>query len=210
MRYREQTGLAADGDHSHESDADPVPPLLTLATWEDAWRDHLGHEAAGTASVPDAAAYLDLMLTRMAQDFEIPFSDFARDIRQTRGRLEDVLHDGVREETGAPCPKCDRALVKEYGRNEHFDRWNCPSRKCGTWYLDAEYRRWVSDDYRANADRLTAQDMAAQFETTAGAVRGWASQGKVRRRGKDHSGRQLYDVADVGKLAPTRERQKSA
>lgn len=208
MTYREQTGLAADGDHSHESEADPVPPLLTLATWEDCYRDHLGHDPAPLASVEEAAGYLDLVLTRIAQAADIPFDDFARDIRQTRGRLEDVLHDGERVETGAPCPKCDRALVKSYGRTEAFDRWTCPNRECGTWYLDHEYRLRVTDDYRANSDRLNAADIAAQYGVTRGSLTGWASKGLVRKRGKDQSGRQLYDVGDV--LAQREKTQKGA
>lgn len=201
MPYRDQNGQAGshrdDWDRSHESTADPVPPLLTLASWEDVWRDHLGHEEASSASITDAAGYLDQQLTLMAQVPDVPFEDFAKDVRQTRGRLEDVLRDGTRQETGAPCPKCDRHLIREYGKTEAFDRWKCPSRDCGTWYLDSEYRKFVSDDYRANSDRLTAPDMAAQYGVSQGSVRGWASNGKVRKRGKDSSGRQLYDVGDV-------------
>ena len=201
MPYRDQNGQGGahigDDDRSHESPADPVPPLLTLATWEDAYRDHLGHEQAGSATIGDAAGYLDRQLSHIAQVADVPFEDFARDVRQCRGRLEDVLHDGVRVESGAPCPKCGRSLVREWGKTEAFDRWKCPSRDCGTWYLDSEYRRFVSDDYRANSDRLTAPDMAAQYGVSQGSVRGWASLGKVRKRGKDSSGRQLYDVGDV-------------
>ena len=103
--------------------------------------------------------------------------------------------------------------MKAYGRNETFDRWKCPRRACGEWYLDHEYRKWVSDDFRANADALTAPDIEAEYEVPAGSVRGWATlrpgdeRPRVRKRGKDDSGRQLYDVADVLAM---RDRKASA
>lgn len=205
MRYREQTGAASDGDKSHESKTDPVPPLLTLATWEDCYRDHLGHDQAGTASVDAAAGYLSRQLTHIAQDSEVPFEDFARDIRQTRGRLEDVLHDGERIERGAPCPACRedgdeaRPLVQE--RNDRdvtgaSDRWVCRSDRAH-WWNEAGYRLRIGTEYRAHSDKLTAPDMAEEHEVKASSVRAWASLGKVRKRGKDANGRQLYDVVDV-------------
>lgn len=196
MTYPDQTGSRAES-HEHERKNDPVPPLVTLAGWEDIYREHLEQPTDLTATVERAAAYLDRQMHHMAATTDVPFDEFAREVRQLRTRMEDVLHDGEREETGAPCPMCDRALVKKYGRTEAFDRWVCPSRRCGEWYLDHEYRRWVSSDYRANADALTAPDIEAQYEVSAGSVRGWASKGEIRKRGKDASGRQLYDVADV-------------
>lgn len=213
MRYREQTGIGSDGDHSHESDADPVPTLLTLATWEDCWRDHLGHDTADTAEVAEVAGYLALMLTRMAQDADLPFDDFARDIRNARGRLEDVLRDGEREETGAPCPDCGRRMVKHYGKRVIDDRWRCPDRReCKAEYTEWRYRGVVDDRYLRNATALTARDMHRAHDVPEGSVRAWASEkvGKVRKRGKDANGLQLYDVADVLAMKAGRQSRESA
>lgn len=221
MRYREQTGLAADGDHSHESDADPVPPLLTLATWEDCWRDHLGHDAAEVASVEDSARYLDAMLSHMAQEGELPFDDFARDIRRLRGRLEDVLHDGIRDESGAPCPKCREsddpnppALIKKHNRKDTTgasDRWTC--RRCKSWWSEADYRLRVGTDHIEHAAELTASDMVIRTRVAAGTIRRWASKTtkriggetveippRLKACGRSDDGRKLYRVADVLEL----------
>lgn len=176
---------------------DELHPLTVVGTWEMVWRDFLEHETDERVTVEGAAGYLDRNLAYMADRGDVPFEDFARDLRRCRGHLEDVLRDGEQIEQGAPCPACDRPLIKVYGEKEIYDRWKCPNRRCGEWYLDHEYRRWVTADYRANSDRLTAPDIAAQYEIPAGTVRGWASQGKVRKRGKDSSGRQLYDVGDT-------------
>lgn len=218
MRFREQTGLAADGDHSHESESDPVPTLLTVATWEDCWRDHLGHGTTQEASVTDAVTYLDLMLSHMAQDRALPFEDFVTDIRKTRSRLEDILRDGIREETGAPCPTCRArgddnppALHKEHVKADTTgasDKWRC--KRCKSWWGEADYRLRVGKDHIEHARELTATDMVIRTRVAAGTLRRWASKTTVRRGGetievpprlkpcgRSHDGRLLYRVADV-------------
>jgi ribosomal protein L37AE/L43A len=200
-RNRAMSAMRGRVDAAYLDDCrDEQHPLWILGTWEQAWRDHLDQPTDLRATLPRLVDYLDRQLHVMAGEVEVPFDDFARDLRGCRSHLEDVLHDGIRKETGAPCPECNRPLVKRYGKTEAFDTWVCPSRRCGTWYTDHEYRTRVTDDYRANADRLTVQDMAAQYGVSQGSVRGWASQGKVHKRGKDDSGRQLYDVGDVVRL----------
>lgn len=217
MRYGDQTGARAD-DHSHERKGDPTPPLLTLATWEDCYRDHYGHEAGGQATIADAAGYLARQLSMIAQDFEVPFDDFARDIRQTRGRIEDVLHDGEQIERGAPCPACievgDEARPLEQVRIDRdtsgaSDRWVC-RRNRAHWWPEATYRLRVADEYRANADRLTAKDIEVEYRIPAGTVRRWASKvtkridgetvefpPKLKPAGRSEDGRRLYRVDDV-------------
>lgn len=138
MRWREQTGIASDGDHSHESDADPTPPLLTLATWEDAWRDHLGHETTEKASVDAAAAYLGLMLTRMAQDYDLPFEDFARDVRAVESRMRSVLHDTNRgDPANIGCFDCGHKIERRLTSKGFEDHWTCTH--CRRTYTYAEY-----------------------------------------------------------------------
>lgn len=60
-----------------------------------------------------------------------------------------------------------------------------------------QYRYAVGVAHRAHADRLTASDLMLQYGVKRGSLTGWASLGKVRRRGKSEDGRTLYDVADV-------------
>ena len=186
-------GMGSD----YGSAGDPQPPLATLASWEDDWRDVFDHGAAGKATIRGAKAYLDIHLSHAAQHHPA-FDEFAGDIRRTRGALEDVLHDGKREETGAPCPLCGKgALVKSYGASESDDRWQCRNRECRTWWTDADYRSKVAATYELHAAILTASAIARVYRIAEGTVRVWANRGKVRKRGQDQGGRQLYDVADV-------------
>lgn len=155
MTYREQTGVAADGDHSHERKSDPVPPLLTLATWEDVWRDHLGHDPAGTASVRAAAVYLGLLLTQMAQDPDVPFEDFARDIRQTRGRMQSVLHDrNLGDVANIGCFECGDRLERRLTDDGFEDVWTC--QRCRRRYTYTEYNFAL----RAHLEAATEKESA--------------------------------------------------
>lgn len=184
---------------------DEKHPLWVLGTWEQAWRDHLDHFTDDLVTLEGAVDYLDRQLAYMAGLEEPAFDRFARDVAGCLRHLEDVLHDGVREETGAPCPECGRALVKRYGDRAADDRWECRAVSCGVRYSDMDYRLRVSSAYRANADRLNAADFAAEYGVPRGSLTAWAATGRVRRRGKDESGRQLYDVADVKTVLASKE-----
>lgn len=197
-RNRAMSAILGRLDAAYLDDCrDEQHPLWVLGTWEQAWRDHLDQPTDLEATLPRLVDYLDLHLHEMSAVEEVPFDDFASDLRRCRKHLEDVLRDGDQLETGAPCPKCGRALVKSYGETVAHDRWNCPGRECRAWYTDQDYRARVTDDYRANADRLTAADLAAEYRIEPATLRKWASRGQVRKRGRDSSGRMLYDVGDT-------------
>lgn len=172
-------------------------PLWVLGTWDRLVREHLGHdEPDDQLTIAGAAAYLEQHLTRLAHDEGFAFEELARDLRDCRGHLEDVLHDGVREERGAPCPGCGRAdLVKVWGDDETADRWTCP--KCRQWWTEHDYRVRVAAVYVGVAPALTASQIHQAYRVNESTVRTWAQRGKVGRRGKDEQGRMLYDVADV-------------
>jgi hypothetical protein len=190
--------LARIGIDGKGLEVDERHPLWMLGTWEQLVRQHLDQPAPGEEkiTIPGARAYLDRVLHVLAHDDWFAFEELARDARQCRARLEDVLHAGEREERGAPCHLCGRAhLVKAYGDEPADDRWTCP--KCEQWFDEETYRSKVDGVYVQTADRLTASQIATTYRVPEGSVRAWASLGKVRRRGKDHLGRVLYDVADV-------------
>lgn len=109
-------------DHSH---ADPQPPLLVLAGWEDVWRDWLEQPTSLKARISRAVDYLDKHLTQMAQTIdpqergdqaEIPpdFAQFAHDIAGLRTRLEHALHDEREPDRGVACFECGTNLVRRH------------------------------------------------------------------------------------------------
>jgi hypothetical protein len=213
----------------HPADGDP--PQAVLAFWDDAWRHLNRHPPAPLPTISAAANYLHRHMTRMSREPRARFDDFAADMHSLRARLETVLSAGERDEKGAPCLKCRGTLIRRtedprpapprycYGhggvcrwparwdldecvrcdRGGLRDVWDCP--RCKRKYSYAEYWNAVQASYRANAPALTADDIAAQLDVAKGSIRGWASTGKVRRRGRDLAGRVLYDVADVKRAA---------
>ena len=201
---REAEGLRRgyDGDYTHqhdESDADPVPPLLVLATHEDDWRHELGHQAGPRATMWRCADYLGQHLTMMAQRHPA-FDEFAADLARMRARLEDVLGEGERDERGAPCMKCGTIQVRRcHPRHGLLDEWACP--RCRTTSTAAEYWKSVEQDYQDNATALHAEAIERRTGVPIGTIRVWVNRGKVRRRGTDERGRALYDVADVERHA---------
>jgi hypothetical protein len=189
-------------DHEHESHADPVPPLLLLATWEDDIRQTLGHRAGPKATMWRCVDYLGTHLTMVAQRHEA-FDEFAADLARCRARLEDVLSEGERDEKGAPCMDCGTLLVRRcHPRHGLQDEWQCP--RCRTSYTAAEYWNAVKRDYQDNAAALHAEAIERRTGVSIGTIRVWVHRGKVRTRGRDERGRVLYDVADVERHAQRR------
>lgn len=177
-------------------DDDGLHPLWVLGSWETLVREHYEQPSSDRIGITTARAYLDGHLTRLAHDPEFAFDELAKDVRRCRGHLEDVLHDGERDERGAPCPMCGRArVVKSYGKSADDDKWTCP--KCREWWTEDDYRAKVGGIYLGVASALTDTDMQRRTRVAAATVRQWATRGKVARRGRSPDGRQLYDVQDV-------------
>ena len=156
-------------------------------------------------NVTSAAKYLDGMLHRIANDETQDWALFARELRDCCNHLEAVVHTLRRPEQGVPCPECSNEdgagprLTKHYVEHDRTgasDWWGCVAVREHSW-PDYVYRKWVADVYLEQADRLTASQIASQYGIPAGSVRGWASLGRVDKRGKDEQGRQMYDVAQA-------------
>lgn len=197
---------------------DMLDPYSCLATYEDGIRFCLGHDQERPVSptLSEAASYLDWSLTDLARDPEYLrlMEELAADSRRLLAYLEGVLRDSRTPERGAPCPTCSDAtsddedrhaprLVKRYAEHDKTgasDRWVCPDDNAHWWY-EGDYRLRVSAKYLSKADRLTASQMQAEHSIKPGSLRGWASKGLVRKRGKDQQQRTLYDVADAKKCA---------
>lgn len=190
-------------------------PLFVLGTWDMLLRESYDQPTGLRLTLSRAADYLAGQLDRFAQDPEQDFSQFAGEIRACRRHLEAVLHDSRTPELGAPCLVCPLPaprLVKRYAHwcdrpdceREHDatgakDEWRCPD--CGSVWSEADYRLRVGWDALENAEVLTAADMLTVHGIKPSSVTAWATLGKVRRRGKSHDGRTLYDVADARRAA---------
>jgi hypothetical protein len=110
-------GPWSEGESGHLADeiGTPTPPLLVLATWEDAWRDILGAgEGSRCATVDSAADWLTAHLHEIAQHDAWP--QFVTEIGQVRRQLEAVLRAGNRPVSGARCLSldCDGTLLAHY------------------------------------------------------------------------------------------------
>lgn len=176
-------------------------PLLVLATWEDTLREERGQPSDLRATITRASTYLIGCLDWMLDSNEhgelnfLGVEKLARDLSRVRGRLEAVLHDGIRHTRGVPCMTCGTALVLIYGKSESLDRWCC--RECDETSTLDQYRLAVKADYLANAETLTASDIEQAYRVRPGTLRQWAARGSVAKRGRDSAGRMLYDVADT-------------
>lgn len=189
---------------------DEKHPLFVLGTWEQVWRDHLDQPTDLAATLPRLVAYLDRQLHVMAQAEEPPFDDFARDLRQCRAHLEDVLHDQQAEDkTRVPCLDCGTLLVKVYGKDHDDDRHVCG--RCRRRYTEGEFAL-------AKANHLASED-AERFVLVADALsaiarpeqtlRTWMRTGKVGFE-RDESGRMTVWWPDVRAMhldAATRRRK---
>ena len=216
-------GICPDAAAFLEDARDELHPLTVLGWWDMLWREELGLPAPMvTITLPDgpsfkaeerltvsrARRFLDDHLTRMAQVFEPDFDQFRTEIAACKTWLENVLGEGVREERGVKCFMCGtKRLVRWYddelvtlddgsvvGAQDH---WFCPAEGCEHWWSESDYRSKVEGTYVQVADRLTASQIEATYRIPKGSIRGWASLGKVHKRGKSADGLTLYDVADA-------------
>ena len=189
-RNRAASALFGRVDDAYLEDCrDELHPTWVLGTWEQIWRDFLDHQTQAPFTLAAGFAYLDMQIGYMSDQIDPAFDEFARELRACRGHLEDVLRDGIREERGAPCVQCQRPMV----RTE--DHWEC--RKCHRRVTEAEYRFAVGTAYIAHSPSLTAADMSERTGVKASVIRVWGSRYPEIKRGRNHLGITLYDVASV-------------
>lgn len=203
---------------------DPHHPYAVLGRWRLALEDSswLRYDDR-LVTVAGAAGSLATAL-----DGGFPHSDeweeFAREIAACRTHLEQVDHNARTPDLGRPCPSCvtehgkGPRLQKRYATHPGYepgqrcdrpgcrtcagdlDAWHCPDDPAHAW-TEGDYRAKVDADYVEHASALTASQLHERFGVSRGSVTAWAAKGEVRKRGKDHRGLQLYDVADVARKA---------
>lgn len=112
--YRGYTTEHLTKDHRP---SDPMPPLAVLGQWEDIYRDWLGHQPAGKATIGRSVKYLRGLLPVIAQRADGPdFIEFTRQLRRLRADCERALHDEREPEEGVECFECGDKLVRRFRR----------------------------------------------------------------------------------------------
>jgi ribosomal protein L37AE/L43A len=202
-RNRATSAMIGRLDASYLEDCrDEQHPLWVLGSWEQIWRDFLDHQTEQPVTWGSAYGYLNTQIAYMAEQSDPPFDEFARELRGCRAHLENVLHDGIREEKGAPCVQCEKPMTR--GDDDH---WHC--RTCHRTVTEAEYRFAVAAAYQAHSDRLTATDLAVRIGVKASIIRVWGSRGLITKRGKNHDGLTLYDVNSAITKRDSSEQEKA-
>jgi hypothetical protein len=172
-------------------------PLLVLGTWAEAYLEAFDHPEPARITVESAASYLDRNLTYMAAEVDVPFEDFAKDLRQCRVHVERVLHDGEQVELSrVPCLKCGERLHHIYGTTEDTDHHHCS--RCKRRYEQADYllarAQWLADEGAARYGHVS--DAASAAGCPERTVRTWIHRGQVASMRGD-TGRLLVWWPDV-------------
>lgn len=180
-------------------------PLWTVATWSMLYRDAFEHdEPTGAVVLANEVGYLDRNLTYAATFVDVPFEDFARDVRASVAHLEQVTGDAERgERTNIDCLDCGAPLERKLGPRGFDDRATC--RGCKRLYTGTEYALAVKRKYIDEAEWLSDGDMAVRTGVNADTVRSWGRKPKddspplVRKMTQD--GRVVFNVEDVQRVA---------
>jgi hypothetical protein len=197
----ELMGRTYNGSGLDDLDSDPAPPLLVVSGWADVIATERGDVRRQRASIKRECAFIRGVLDWVTgsnadgDSYFLAADELDRDLGVLVRRLEAVLHDGIAVDRGVPCMRCGKALVKVWGANADSDRWHCGP--CDEWSSGEQYNLAVKAAHRANATKLNATDMLAEYRIKAGTLTGWAAKGIVHKRGKDGSGRILYDVTEA-------------
>ena len=138
-RNRAMSAMRGRVDAAYLEDCrDEQHPTWVLGTWEQAWRDHLDQPTELAATLPRLVDYIDRHLHEMAGEAEVPFEDFARDLRGCRSHLEAVLHDKSQgDPANVGCFDCGAKIERRLTDKGFEDHWTCT--RCRRRYTYAEY-----------------------------------------------------------------------
>ncbi|MDQ3485387.1 MAG: hypothetical protein M3445_08265 [Actinomycetota bacterium] len=164
--------LSARGeDNGYLSDEmGDLHPLVVLGTWDMEWREEFDQPTDLRITVRRAADYLTGQLDHAARHHPA-FDEMAADVRRCARRLEDVLHDGERDETGAPCLKCRATLRRTIGPQGQRDDWRCP--RCRQTYDEQHYRNAMAAAHASLAvERIGGTDWAIASRVASEVGRG--------------------------------------
>jgi hypothetical protein len=131
-------------------------PIHTLESWGVMWREWTGAPeptvpATITACVDYLKAHLHEVNEAAPRDGIWPpgYLDLAADVAMVVARLENILIDGERRQSGAPCLRCSTNLIRlvDDETGALTDDWGCP--RCHRTYNPDQYRNAVAAGYAA-------------------------------------------------------------
>lgn len=215
----------------HNQQADDWHPLSSLEMWGEMWREWCGQpEPEAEATMTSAAGYLGRHLAEINAasqrtdsagdgDLEYPpdFMELAADIGAVRARLENVLHDGERQQSGAPCLRCNTNLIRVVdSKGRLTDDWSCP--KCRRSYDPLQYANavragyavvqveCVEDVWGGKSTWGTVARAAIAAKRSERTIRTWMRDGAIRRACLLAGRRQVVSVDDA--LRENMDRQR--
>lgn len=186
--YRQiSAAIGRTGSHGlYDFDSDPQPPLLVLATWEDAIRAELQTPSNKRANINDAADYIGSSVNWMLDTNEygdmnfLAIDDLDADLAKTRAQLENVLKAGYRlTRIKARCMYCTKSprLAVRFMDDESKDHWRCPNKDCGHLYDVDGVRRCLHHSLHIEGEGawVTLTDAAQSTGRSVRTLRTWVN-----------------------------------
>lgn len=157
-----------------EDEGESEPVLQTLLFWSEQWRTEHGYPLEGRRPTVATEANVIRSLLEWAWGNLVEWDDFARDVRDARVRLENLLYAGARQQqTRIVCDRCDDKpprLIHLMGSADDGseDRWKCPRCK----------HRFDAAEVHAAHARMLRSEGAERFIHQADAISTLRTQGR--------------------------------
>jgi hypothetical protein len=211
--------LAGEGPKAPEpvrDDSDEwEPPLQLLCFWTELWRMDLDQEL-DHPTLQTEAEFLSRNIT-WVHDHEPRFDLFEQDVAKARRILENTLRDGERQQSGAPCVRCRRPLIRDTDPKTGGlqDSWHCPNPDCRRTYTEEQYRNAVAAGYASlqietlhdDSTWATIERAAREVNRSARTVKTWVREGLIRRMCLVLGRRDVVSLDDVQREDDTRKRR---
>lgn len=208
------------------------PPLQTLLFWSEAWRMEQDWAVLSRPTITTEANFIRASLD-WAWETELHWDDFARDIRQARARLENLLYAGQRVVARGVCclyDECGGArLVRKTvptagtGKDKGKKLWRLTDWHCPRCHRSWDERAYASHVYAA-IERTHWEDFDGEVWCTISraarsvgrnelTIRTWVERGQVRAACQIGTHRLIVSHSDVAardRLAKERHARRIA
>jgi hypothetical protein len=209
----ERRWLDGQGPEPFSDDSDEwAPPLQLLLFWTEMWRMDLDMETDHTTIETETAWLLANLPTLHLLCRDQRWDLFEDDVSKARRMLENILRDGDRQQSGAPCLNCRRNLIRmtDAKTGGLTDDWRCPG--CQREYSPEQYRNAVAAAYHSltieqldeHGTWATVQRAAVEVKRSPRTIKTWIREGLVRRACLLLGRRDVVSLDDVQREHDTR------